>query len=188
MTGVVEQPVGSPDEALLDRLADGDRHALAQLYARHADGAYALAQQLCAAHAASIVDGAFLALWRQVRAGHRDGPVGERLLHLTRQRALAMLHDGHDHAPCLGPPGRRAPVSLIELDEREARAALAGLPAAECQCVEMAYFDALSVAQTATLTRLPPAAVSDYLRRGMRGVRRQLTAQSTVEHPTVPTP
>jgi RNA polymerase sigma-70 factor (ECF subfamily) len=171
------------DELLLGRLAGGDRDALATLYDRHGDAAFALAHEICGGAAQDIVDEAFLALWRQARAG-RVGYARTRLLRITRKRALERQHQtgrrlpGGDRGPARG-----RPPSLIELSDPDARAALSAAPPAERQCLELAYLDGLSVAEIATLYRLPVAAVCDYLRRGGEGVRRRLSSTHAGAHP-----
>lgn len=179
--------VDSEDDArLLARLAGGERAALTEIYERHAGEALSLAAQICGAHAApDVVDAACLVLWRQARAAHRDGPSRARLLRITRQRALDHLHDDH-HRVGSGPGAAThptAPVSLIELSDADAHAALRAVPPAERHCVSLAYLDGLSVGQIAALTGQPPATVSDHLRRGIDHARRHLTAtHSTHKH------
>lgn len=168
------QPVGSQDDALLlRRLADGDRDALTRIYERHAGAALALARHICGSHAAEVVDEACLALWRQARAGHGDGPSRTRLLRLTRERALDRLHDGHHRIGSgAGAAGQPEAVSLIELNDDDAQASIRAAPPAERQCIRLAYVNGLSVAQIAARTGLPAATVSDHIRRGIDHVRR----------------
>lgn len=166
---VRSQPVARDDDKLLlRRLAHGERAALATIYDRHGGTAFSLAHRMCGTRAGGVVEAAFLALWRQARAGQGVGPVRSRLLRITRQRALALLNDGDriGHRATAAESGPRAP-SLIGLGDGDARAALEALPSAERQCIELAYFHGLSVAEIASRTRLPPAAVSDRLSRGM---------------------
>lgn len=162
------------DDLLLGRLAGGDRQALAVMYHRHADAAYAVARELCGRGAQDIVEGAFLALWRQARAG-RVGYARSRLLRITRQRALDRLHETGRPMIAGRATADARPLSLIELSDRDARAALALAPPAERECVRLAYFDGMSAAEISTLTRLPACTVSDRLTRGMIGVRRRLS-------------
>lgn len=172
------------DELLLGRLAGGDRDALAALYARHGDAAFALAHQICGRAAQDIVEEAFLALWRQARAG-RVGYARTRLLRITRKRALERQHEMGRRFPGgdRGPASSRPP-SLIELSDPDARAALSDAPPAQRQCLELAYLDGMSAGEIATLYRLPVAAVWDYLRRGVEGVRRRLSSAHAGAHPT----
>lgn len=171
------------DELLLGRLAGGDREALAAVYARHSDDAFALAHEICGRAAQDIVDGAFLALWRQARAG-RVGYARTRLLRIIRTRALERQHatgrrlPGGDRGPA-----RTRPPSLIELSDADARAALNAVAPAERQCLELAYLDGMSAGEIAALYRLPVGAVCDYLRRGAEDVRRRLSSGQAVAHP-----
>lgn len=172
------------DELLLGRLAGGDRDALAAIYARHGDAAFALAHEICGRAAQDIVEEAFLALWRQARAG-RVGYARTRLLRIIRKRALERQHATGRRLPGgdLG-PARRRPPSLIELSDADARAALSAAPAAQRQCLELAYLDGMSTGEIAALYRLPVAAVCDYLRRGVEGVRCRLSSPPPGAHPT----
>jgi len=172
------------DELLLGRLAGGDRAALAAIYDRHGEAAFAVAHDTCGAAAQDIVEEAFLVLWRQARAG-RVGYARTRLLRITRKRALERQHATGRRLPGGdGGPARARPPSIIELSDPDARAALSAAPPAERQCLELAYLDGLSVGEIATLYRLPVAAVCDYLRRGREGVRRRLASAHVGPNPT----
>lgn len=172
------------DERLLTRLAAGDRQALAVFYARHADAAFALAHEICGRAAQDVVEGAFLGLWRQARHGRfAFGQI--RLLRLTRGRALDRLHAIGGR----GPGGQRGVVlrlpSLIELSDDQARAVLARAAPAARQCLQLTYFDGLSIAEISATTQRPAAAVDDCLRRGIDAARPHVLAAHAAGGPPV---
>lgn len=166
------------DSRLLWLVARGERDALAAIYDLHARAAYALADRICsAAGAQDAVAEAFLRLWRQIRAGQGGGSTRVRVLRLTRQCALDRLRAGdrrappkEDAAPCMIEPG------TIELYERHAHSALAAMPPVARECIELAYFDGLSVAETAVRCQLSPTVVKLQLRTGMHQMLGYLTS------------
>lgn len=165
------------DDELLRRLADGDRGALAMIYDRHSGAAFTLAHRVCGGRGDDVVEEAFLALWREARAGRGDGAVRSRLLRITMDRSLALLHDGERRgrgsAQAYTIPRRPSAIALVDGD---AHVAIDALPENERQCVELAYFDGLSIAEIAARTGLPPGTVSDRLGRGMERLHRILVA------------
>lgn len=71
-TDHVDPAAGQADAAdlgLVQRMAKGERAALAALYERHAATVHALAQQLCGRDSAElVVQGVFLRLWNTAAA------------------------------------------------------------------------------------------------------------------------
>jgi RNA polymerase sigma-70 factor (ECF subfamily) len=173
-------PTGTGDDDLLRRLAGGERAALATMYDEHSGAAFALAQRVCRRHADDIVEEAFLELWRETRAGRGEGAVRSRVMRITMNRSLAVLNDGDRRTRRAGPrqtiPRRPSAIALVDDDARSAIDALTGC---ERECVELAYFDGLSVAEISSRMRLPPAAVSDRLTRGMDRLHGILAAETT---------
>ena len=64
-----------PDAALLRQVADGDRRALEQLYARHAGWLLIRLGRRCADPGLvdEVVQDTFVAVWRGARQVHRSG-------------------------------------------------------------------------------------------------------------------
>lgn len=183
-------PTTREDVALLDRLARGERAALATIYDRHSVPAFSLAQRMCGPRAGDVVEESFLALWREARAGRGSGSVRSRVLRITHERALALRNDGERLGEsAIGSRTSSGNSSLIGLSDCDARAALEALAPPERRCIEMAYFDGLGIAEIATRTGFPPAAVKDRMARAVGRLGRALEATAaTPPSPREPTP
>lgn len=182
------------DAELVERIADGDEAALAQLYDRLADLVYSLAWHVLRDRelASEVVQDAFLIAWR--RAGEYDSSraaVSTWIGRFARTRAIDRLR--FELADKRTPPsselvidepgaGDQA-VETLWLAERAARvrAALAGLPEQERQLVGLAYGRGYSQSQLAELLGLPLGTVKTRLYRGLARLRETLVADGREE-------
>jgi RNA polymerase sigma-70 factor (ECF subfamily) len=175
------------DQAVLERIAGRDAHALADLYDRYAPVALALAGRILGdrSEAEDVLQIVFTRVWQD--AGRYDsakGSVAAWLLswvrngaidRLRRREALrrAALHAvdaaGQDHGPSAGDSS----------DEREKLArAVAELPPDQKQVIELAYFEGLSQTQIAQKLGEPLGTVKTRMRLGMNKLRQALPALS----------
>ena len=81
------------DEALVQSIADGDRRAMAQLYARHSVRLYRFILRLTrnAATAEDLVSEVFLEVWRAARRFRAESHVSTWLLAIARNRTLSFM-------------------------------------------------------------------------------------------------
>ena len=181
-------PAEDPDLVLINRLVAGDHEALRDLYDRHRGISYALALRITGDRAAAddVMQEAFLGAWRNAaRFVPAQGTVRSWLLGVVRHRAIdvvrrqqrigaatAALPDGG--AENLAP----VPDTWVEVARRyerdQIRAALASLPAAQREVIELAYFGGLTQVEIAVRTRAPLGTVKSRIRLALGGMRAAL--------------
>jgi RNA polymerase sigma-70 factor (ECF subfamily) len=110
---------GTPDEALLGAIANGDQRAMQVLYARHHVRVYRFVLRLTQDRslAEDIVSDVFIDVWRQAGSFKGKSRVFTWVLAIARHKALSALRQDHsqicgrsnelgdlgiDHAPRLG--------------------------------------------------------------------------------------
>ena len=185
----------SPDDAaLLARMAAGDGGvALGALYDRHGRQAFALAYRITGSPevAEEVVQDAFLALWRRADQYSSDrGDVRGWLLTIVRNRAIDHLRQRqarpqraagvHDFAGLLADPSDTEATVLAVLEASAVRAAVARLPPAQRQTVELAFFSGLSYPEVAAETGAPLGTVKSRMRLALTSLRGALVPTSVV--------
>ena len=164
-------------------LAD-DTTALGAIYDRHAASVYGLAYRMVRERSAAedVVQEAFIAVWRS-RHGYRPerGSVRTWLLTITRNRAIdairrsrAGVHvefrDGH-HGEA---PERTDEEVLRGLETVAIRTALAGLPAAQREALELGYLSGLTQGEIAARLGIPLGTVKSRMRLALRKLATQI--------------
>jgi RNA polymerase sigma-70 factor, ECF subfamily len=83
----------TPDDALIDAIADGDRHAMRLLYDRHGSQVYRFALRFVGREttAEDVVNEVFLDVWRKADAFEHRSKVSTWLLAITRHKALEII-------------------------------------------------------------------------------------------------
>lgn len=170
------------DEALVVDIARGDREALAELYDRYAPILLALGRRILgpAIEAEDVLHDVFVDVWR--RAGDYDAGRGrvktwlvvrmrsrcidrKRLAWNKRTRGLSE----RDHARRPAIPGQ-----TLAADAGRLRGAIADLPPAQAQVIELGYFHGLSCSEMAARLELPIGTVKSRLAGAMRKLRARL--------------
>jgi RNA polymerase sigma-70 factor (ECF subfamily) len=172
---------------------DGDARAFEVVFDRHAAAAFSLAYRMCGrrALAEEIVQDAFTSLWRST--AHYDrarGSVRSWVLKVVHNRAVDVLRrelatarrDVLDDRIIERLPARERTDEEAERrsDAWLVRDALASLPAAQRQVIELAYFGGFSHAQIATSLGLPTGTVKGRMRLGLSKLRLALGEPSEV--------
>ncbi len=174
------------DQMLVGRMQSGDSEALGNLYARYSIRAHRVAHAVCHDDgcAEEIVQEAFISIWRS-RATYQAarGSVGAWTMKIVQNRAIDVvrregaIENRRDDVTALR--SRAAGEDVARDAERDdltciLRAALAELPAAQAEVVELAFFGGLSHDEIAARLALPPGTVKGRARLGLKRLRREL--------------
>jgi RNA polymerase sigma-70 factor (ECF subfamily) len=181
-------PAGPTDEALLAGLAAGRLEALESLYDRYRAMAFGIARRITAddALAEDVVQEAFLGAWRSAdRYVAGRGSVRTWLLAVVHHRAIDAVRRRRPVADLPAEiEGERTPEALTMpdvwgdvaagLDREVVAAALATLPEAQREAVELAYFGGLTQQEIAARTGVPLGTVKGRVRLALAALRREL--------------
>lgn len=174
--------MGAEDEAdvgLVTAIADGDRGALAALYARHGALLLGLALRIVRERreAEDLLHDVFLEVWRAAKDFDPNrGRVRTWLAVRMRSRAL-----DHQKSARVARNAGDAGLEAI-VDEREGsspdharvRAALAELTGEQRRCLELAYFEGLSCSEIAERIDVPLGTVKSRIAAGLGRLREKL--------------
>jgi RNA polymerase sigma-70 factor (ECF subfamily) len=179
------------DSALLARVAKGDHQAFSQLYDQSSSLLYTLALRMLGnrEEAMELLQDVYLEVWRKVARYDvgRGTPIAW-LITLTRSRALDRLRSRTARAHHLANDSPDGPAAAHATDQspspfdtqadQELRSligsALAGLPHAQQQAIELAYYDGLSHAEIAATLDQPLGTVKTRIKLGMSKLRETL--------------
>jgi RNA polymerase sigma-70 factor, ECF subfamily len=173
-----------PDTELWDRMRDGDRTALGELFDRYADQVHAFAFRRTASWAAAedVVQATFLSTWRRFERndpGPLTGPTARGWLLVVAAnecrnltRAARRLRAVVDRLPAPShDPDHAADVARRLDDERrmsEVRRALAKLPRHERETLELVVWSGLTQAEAAAALGIAEGTVKARLHRARR--------------------
>lgn len=168
------------DNALMRRVAAGDRSALAVLYDRHARAAYSLASRLLgSAGAEDVVHDAFVALVE--RPGGFDAQRGvfrnwflttvhHRCINQLRTRSRTTADE--EALAAVADPAPEPVESVVrQLEDATVRVALQRLPAAQQEVLVLAYYGGLTQSALANRLQVPLGTVKARMRRGLIALR-----------------
>jgi RNA polymerase sigma-70 factor (ECF subfamily) len=169
------------DDALIARVAGGDRAALAALYQRHSALLFAVALKILRARrdAEDALHDAFLEAWQRAGDHQRSrGTVRTWLLLRLRSRCLDRLR-AHDRAREVDgaealleqQPAEQGDALDLAPDRARVRAALLQLPEAQRTALELAWFAGLTGQQIADQTGAPLGTVKTRLALGLARLR-----------------
>jgi RNA polymerase sigma-70 factor (ECF subfamily) len=169
---------------LLQRVARGDEAALGALYDRFGGIVYALAHRIVGQQvdAEEVAMETFAQVWRD--AGKFDasrGSVPAWLCIIARSRALDLVRS-HSRRQRLNESVAREPVEesvsapdVLHEERRQAvGAALAELPEAQREAIELAYFQGLSQSEIAERLQQPLGTIKTRMRTGMMRLKEAL--------------
>jgi RNA polymerase sigma-70 factor (ECF subfamily) len=174
------------DRDILARVAAGQLGALEELYDRYRTLAYSIALRVTgdAALAEDVLQDAFLGAWRHAgRYVEGKGSVKTWLLAIVHHRAIDAIRR---RRPTTSLPEREeAPPAALTLpdpwgevaaglDAAAVREALATLPEAQREAIELAYFGGLTQQEIAARTGAPLGTVKGRMRLALLALRRHL--------------
>lgn len=177
-------PVDPSDADLLRRIAQGDEHALGVLYDRFGATVFALASRVVGqqADAEEVTMETFSQVWRDApKFDAGRGSVAAWLCIIARSRSLDLVRS-HSRRQRLTETAAREPVEetvtgMQVLDEERRRhvgLALAELPAAQREAIELAYYQGLSQSEIADRLQQPLGTIKTRMRAGMQKLREGL--------------
>jgi RNA polymerase sigma factor (sigma-70 family) len=176
------------DHDLIAACAEGDEQALGSLYDQFGTVAYRLALRVVrdAALAEDVVQEAFLTVWRQAAGFDRSrGNVSTWILMLVHRRAVDVVRRQSrfnalpDQLEAIAPQAIVSESAEDDVELREARheiqAALATLPSAEREVLDLAYWGGLTQSEIATKLGIPSGTVKSRTFSGLRRLREALS-------------
>jgi RNA polymerase sigma-70 factor, ECF subfamily len=171
------------DEDLLTLIASGDNGALGALYDRYARLVFSISLRITGDRlsAEEVTQDVFLVVWQHAASFRPSaGVVGGWLVGITRHRAIDEIRSRQHKARGREIPSDDAPldtmVSREKLDDRVAvdqdiKAALAELPAAQRQAIELAYYGGMTCNEIASSVGTSSGTIKTRLRLGMVKLR-----------------
>jgi RNA polymerase sigma-70 factor (ECF subfamily) len=152
------------DEALIGRIARGDRLAMQVLFARHHVRVYRFVLRLLRDEMAAedVIGEVFLDVWRQANRFEGRSAVSTWLIAIARFKALSQLRkrreDGldDDAAESIEEPSDDPELALAKVDKGEKlRKCLAGLSREHREVIDLVYYHEKSVEEVARIIGIP---------------------------------
>jgi len=184
---------------LMRQIAAGEIGGLEALYDRYHAMAYALALRITTETglAEDVVQDSFLGVWRNAgRYAEGRGTVRSWLLAIVRHRAIDAMRRQRASVALGEEPDEALPPNLTlpdiwpevagRLDSERVRDAIATLPPAQREAIELAYFDGLTQREIADRTGAPLGTVKSRMRLGLVSLREQLAGHYEEVVPPAP--
>lgn len=172
-------------EAVMGLVADGDVEALGELYDRFGKLAYGLALRVARdpGLAEDAVQDAFISVWRSAPSfDARRGAPRSWIATLTHRRAVDLVdraarrpEDPSDILPESGGPST-AERAAERAEQNRVREALASLPIAQRQALELSYYGGYSQSEIAARLAVPVGTIKSRVFTGLARLRHLLAA------------
>ncbi len=185
-----DDPSQSSDAALVVAIGRWRDDALAETYRRHGGAVFALARRVVRDDgiAEEVVQEVFLRLWTSPeRFDPERGSLRSWLLAQTHSRSIDRLRsDGArrqreerdaQRTAASGYDVEREAMDLVVADRVDE--VMAGLPLAERQALELAYFDGYTYREVAQILDTPEGTIKSRIRAGLRRLRADLIDSET---------
>ncbi len=170
-------PQNSSDEALIERIAEGDQLAMRTLYARHHMPMFRFVLRIVRERTAAedILSEVFLDVWRQASAFEGRSSVATWLLAIARYKSLSALRRRPEEAlddkmaAAIPDPADNPETALQNKHRGEVlRRSIAELPPAQAEVLDLIYYHDRSIGEVARIMAIPEATVKTrmfYARR-----------------------
>jgi RNA polymerase sigma-70 factor (ECF subfamily) len=174
-----------PDIMLIKAIAQGDTHALEDLYARQGPGilAYLISRLGERQLAEEVLQDVMLAVWRGAGRFRGESRVRTWMMSIARHKAINTMQrqryvqasDIHKDLPDPAP----GPSSLVEREDAlaQVRDALRRLPEAQRETLELVFYHRLSGNEAAQVMGVSPGTVKSRLHRAKANLFLLLTSQ-----------
>jgi RNA polymerase sigma factor (sigma-70 family) len=195
MNPVARDLVHLSDEALVALVARGEDDALAALYDRFGRTAYGLALRVVrdTALAEDVVQEAFLSLWRSAgRFVPERSRAGTWLLTLVHRRAVDLVRreERRRSEPIEAAPeaadDAAAEAPWLRLERERVQSALARLPDAQREAIELAYYGGFTQSELADRLGQPLGTIKSRMFAGLARLGELLRDQETGAWTTEP--
>jgi RNA polymerase sigma-70 factor, ECF subfamily len=151
------------DEALINAIGRGDRHAMALLYGRHSVRVYRFVLRLIgdATVAEDIVSDVFLDVWRQPKRFKSRSQVSTWLLAIARNKCLSAVKRRHNKEADCEPIEMVDPEDDPEISLQKTiragviRRCLSQLSTVHREVIDLVYYHEKSVAEVAKIVGVP---------------------------------
>ena len=184
---VASNPAEASDAVLVVAIARYHREALAEVYRRHAGAVFGLARRLLSDRtlAEEVVQEVFLRLWNEPdRYDPARGTLRSYLLAQTHGRAVDLLRSEGARRAREEREARATATAGYDVEHEvwdlatadQVRQAIERLPAAERQCIALAYFGGHTYREVAAQLAEPEGTVKSRIRAGLRRLRQELMA------------
>jgi RNA polymerase sigma-70 factor (ECF subfamily) len=176
--GLLPRPVDA-DAALLGRVANGDRAALAELYEALGGQALAVALRVLGSRsdAEEVLQDSFVEVWTRAKSYDAErGSARAWVLAIARNRAIDRLRRRGSQARtasgAANEPGVAGATPLELAEQRQSReriqAALRELTPEQRQVLELGYFEGLSQSEIATRLNEPLGTIKTRVRTALQ--------------------
>jgi RNA polymerase sigma-70 factor (ECF subfamily) len=169
------------DAALVSALAEGDRTALEELYARHAPWLMIRLQRRCADPGLvdEVVQDTFVAVWRSARRYDGRGEVAAWVWGIGVRRLVDALRRRPRTVPLLGAAEREPDLSaeervLLGVEYGDLAGALDRLSPELRAVVQATVLDGLTTGEAARLLGIPQGTVKTRMMRARAQLREEL--------------
>jgi RNA polymerase sigma-70 factor, ECF subfamily len=158
----------APDEALIGRIADGDKLALRALFARHYVRSFRFIVRLVRdpSIAEDLINEVFLDVWRQAHRFEARSTVSTWILAIARNKAITAVRRRREEAlddrtaAAIEDPSDNPEAAIAKKDRGEVlRKCLTLLPPAHREVIDLVYYHGKSIEEVAQLTAVPPNTV-----------------------------
>jgi len=184
---VASNPAEASDAVLVVAIARYHQEALAEIYRRHAGAVFGLARRLLSDRtlAEEVVQEVFLRLWNEPeRYDPARGTLRSYLLAQTHGRAVDLLRSEGARRAREEREARATATAGYDVEHEvwdlatadQVRQAIERLPAAERQCIALAYFGGHTYREVAAQLAEPEGTVKSRIRAGLRRLRQELMA------------
>ncbi|MBI3433475.1 MAG: sigma-70 family RNA polymerase sigma factor [Proteobacteria bacterium] len=154
----------TPDEVLIERIAQGDRLAMQVLFARHHVRVYRFVLRLVrhASTAEDLISDVFLDVWRQADRFEGRSAVTTWMLSIARFKALSSLRQRKDaeldeeQAEAIADTADDPEVAVQKMDKAEIlRKCLTALSLEHREIIDLVYYHEKSVEEAAAIVGIP---------------------------------
>jgi RNA polymerase sigma-70 factor (ECF subfamily) len=154
----------SSDVALVEAIANGEKHALQRLYGRHHVKVYRFALRFLRDEAAAedMVNEVFLDVWRQAERFERRSQVSTWLLAIARNKALSTLRRRSNEqlddevAEFIEDPSDNPEVAMQKQERGSIlRSCLEQLSAAHREIIDLVYYHERTIEEVSEIIKVP---------------------------------